>query len=269
MAVGPYSWRERGNRDRLHQIIQGNYDLKLGAILQQAWSLAIRAIHPILPAAALVLLVSVVISAMLLPLFNVGGGELGDFTTGAEGFAALAEDPGFQRYSLAIQILMAPLLGGVVLMGIMRAQGETVKVLHVFSALQRAPALLGLTALMMAVQLLVTMVFGQLLWLASLINIGISIFTLASLPLLLTHKISVLNAIYYSALIVKQRVGVFAGLFLIAMIALMFGLLTSMIGFIIVIPFISLLYGVTYTHIFGLSKPQAPEVVERPNDWSA
>lgn len=269
MAVGPYSWRERGNPERLHQIIQGQYELKLGAIVQQAWSLAIRTIHPILPAAALVLLISVVVSAMLLPVFNVAGGNLADFTAGAEGFAALAEDPGFQRYSLVIQILMAPLLGGVVLMGIMRAQGESVKVLHVFSALQRAPALLGLSALMMAVQLIVTMILGPVLWLASLINIGISIFTLAALPLVLTHKISVLNAIYYSLLIVKQRLGVFAVLFLIAMIALMFGLLTSMIGFIIVIPFISLLYGVTYTHIFGLSKPQAPENVERPNDWSA
>jgi len=114
---------------------------------------------------------------------------------------------------------------------------------------------------------------------AIILDLMISVLFVATVPLLLLFPISVLNGLYYSVLIVKQQFFKFALLYIVVLIAMGFGLVTFGAGFLFIGPFIFVLYGVVYCHLFGLMKLEPrtseenhhkrDEKNKSDDDWSA
>lgn len=175
----------------------------------------------------------------------------------------------------ALRILLAPLVGGLIWLGLKLASGHSAKVKDMFDALPRAVPLM----LLATITTTVGIVIGSLLqgWpiAAVVVEMMVSVLTIAAVPLLLTYKISVLNALYYSILLVKHQFFKFFMLYIVVFAFIFISLLTLGIGFIITVPFIFILHGVVYSYLFGLMRVngdnQNDDNQQPPdsNDWSA
>lgn len=253
---------EVGSKEQLQKVLAGDYELPVQEVIKTAFRLSLRSIHPLLPAALLILAVAFLV-------VSFAGSWFGPLMVDNEYTAA------FFYTAWALRILLAPLVGGLIWLGLKLASGHSAKVKDMFDALPRAVPLM----LLATITTTVGIVIGSLLqgWpiAAVVVEMMVSVLTIAAVPLLLTYKISVLNALYYSILLVKHQFFKFFMLYIVVFAFIFISLLTLGIGFIITVPFIFILHGVVYSYLFGLMRVngdnQNDDNQQPPdsNDWSA
>ncbi|RUO65306.1 hypothetical protein SAMN06297229_1302 [Pseudidiomarina planktonica] len=252
---------EVGSKEQLQKVLTGDYELPVQEAIKTAFRLSLRSIHPLLPAALMILAVAFLVVSLAGSWF--GPLMVDDTYTSA-----------FFYTAWALRILLAPLVGGLIWLGIKLAGGQQAKVKDMFDALPRALPLMLLATITTTIGIVIGSLLKGFPMAAVLVEMVISVFTIAAVPLLLTYKISVLNALYYSVLLVKHQFFKFFMLYVVVFAFIFISLLTLGIGFIITVPFIFILHGVVYSYLFGLlrvnsgtnSNDQQPP---DSNDWSA
>lgn len=172
------------------------------------------------------------------------------FLTASELLANLGYDaqaPQFQGFiGLCLSILLAPLMVGVMMMGINHSVGGLSKVSHLFFFLPKS-ALLALTSL------LVSLIVELGLSLMLLPGLYLLIATSFALPLVVEKGLSPTRAMFISIRVVTFKWWQFIGLYFIFALLFLLVVLSFGIAAIWVAPFYYNVKGILYRDIFGVA----------------
>lgn len=226
------------DKSDLVPVLQGKFELSVKAVLADAWRATPGNIGPLL--IGFMVIFGIMICLFL--IFNSMVFQIED-----------QNDPALSQLSWVIQLLTAPFMAGLVLMGIRLGQGISCSPRNVFDALPRALPVLLAFVIISAIGIIVGGLLQAILPILMLLfALYLGIATIIVVPLLVTHEVSVLNALYYSFLIVHKRFSQFTLIYLACVGLLIVSILTLGLGFIWSIPFIYTLYGVVYRQLFGV-----------------
>lgn len=216
----------------LEKALGGQFDVDLKAVLKEGWTLTQltkwRLVQGILLVFCIVLLASVV----LVQIAHLKGLEV--------------SSPGVQMVNqLMLTLLCAPLMTGLLMMGVNHAVGGLSKASHLFHFW---PKTLVLTLAAMLVGLLVQL--GLLLILPGLYLVVACTFVM---PLIVEKGLSPLRAIYVSIRVVSYKWKEFILLHLLFFVLFVLVVLTFGIAMIWVAPLYYNVTGILYRDIFGVT----------------
>ena len=226
------------NRGSIEAALAGNYELRIGEILGEAWRLVKGSKGAIIGGAAL--MYAIAIGASILGTIVQ---QLGDHSGGAILLAFLIQMSG--------SLLTYPLVAGVLLYAIRRAAGNPAASFSDITGCYRRPwPIIGLNLLGGVFILL-----GFLLLILPGIYLSVAYFLAA--PLLVERELGVWESLETSRKALTHKWFHMFGLALVTGLIVLFGaLLTLGIGLIWLIPFAFLVYGVAYRNIFGVREDQ-------------
>lgn len=156
--------------------------------------------------------------------------------------------------SIIQAVINAPLLGGLMLMGIKHSVGINTKVTQVFDGFQRVMPLIVVSLIATVLNITLTMLLGQLHPNLGLLgSLYLTVVLALAMPLVIERGVSPLNALFYSFRITHFKLPKFIVLFLLIMGALFLAIIPFGLGLIWVLPMIYNLIGVVYKDIIGVS----------------
>lgn len=229
----------------IEKALSGDYELKIGAVLQEAWRYTISNFISFSPAIVLLLLVQISIFYIALQM------QIGDPWRLLEMFdnPELIEPGIFQAFFIAnfsYEVISAPIYAGVCLMAMSHVAGLKTHSRHVFKGLQFTIPLILATLLNMAVQ----GIAGELLPLLSMY------FSLAfsNFPLLICEKrLPPLKSLVYSLRAVNKKLIPIIFIYLFIMMLFVISTLFYGLTLIIVLPFFFHVKGIIYRNMFGIT----------------
>lgn len=217
----------------LEKALKGEISLDVKSLLKEAWQLTqvtkwvlLQAILVVFAAALVVVLVSTWLS---------------------ESRGLTMTDPNVQlATNLVLTLLMAPLITGLLMMGINHSVGGVSRLDHLFHFI---PKSLYLSVTALVVSLLVEL--GMMLLIVP--GVYLMIATGFALPLIIEKKLTPLKAIWYSIVSVSQLWLQFIALYFFFALLMLLVIASFGIAAIWVLPFYYNVKGVLYRELFGVT----------------
>lgn len=224
----------------LTESLKGNYQFSLREVLEQSFTATKSNLVSLLGGFFILFSVNVLMVLVLINVFS---------------FDALQKSIQLQYLSSILQaVISAPLLGGLMLMGIKHSVGIRTRVIDVFNGFNAMMPLITVGIISTLINIVLTELLAMVHPnLAILVSLYITVIFAFSMPLVIERGVSPLNAIYYSIKIVHFKLPKFILLFLIIAGLLLIAIIPFGLGLIWMLPMIYNLIGVIYRNIIGVT----------------
>ncbi|AAV82148.1 MAG: hypothetical protein HLX52_07740 [Idiomarinaceae bacterium] len=234
----------------LVESLKGNYQLSLRQIFEQAFNITKSNLTPLIGGFLVLLATAFLMVQALMNVFSV------EEIMGSIKIQYISNILG--------SVLIAPLLGGLILMGIKHSVGIKTKVGDVFNGFNVMMPLIAVALVSTTLKL----VAGQLLGLIHpnfmiIAQLYVTAILVLAMPLVIERGVGPLNALYYSIKIIHFKLPKFILLFLVMFGLLLLAFIPLGLGLIWVLPMICNLIGVVYREVIGVT------VIEKPKKDSS
>ncbi|EOU2464177.1 hypothetical protein ACNTOD_003137 [Vibrio navarrensis] len=228
----------------IDRALSGQYELKAGAIFQEAWRLTIRHLFSFSPAIIALLLVQLAIFYIALQL------QLGDPAVLLDAIV----DPNLLNEQIlsaiyianfSFEVVSAPIFAGVSLMAMSHAAGLKTKNRHISKGLQFTIPVILATLFSLMLQ----GVAGMLL---PFVSLYLSMAFSLSILLICEKNVPPMRSLLLSFRAINRKILVISGLYLLVMLLFVVAILFYGIGLIFVLPFFFHLKGILYREMFGI-----------------
>ncbi len=228
----------------VEQALSGQYQLKVGAVLKEAWDTTLKHFVSFSPAIVIMVAIQLAIFIIALKL------QLGDPTIILN---VLAEGGEFQESwinaifiaNFSYEVVSAPIYAGVCLMAMSHAAGLKTQTRHIGKGLQFTIPVILATLVGLALQGVAGMIFP-------LLSMYLSVAFSNSTLLICEKRIPPMQSLLLSLRAANKKLLPLASLYLIVMVMFVTAALLYGIGLIFVVPFFFHLKGIIYRNMFGV-----------------
>ncbi|MBS9943595.1 hypothetical protein J4H27_16695 [Vibrio alginolyticus] len=228
----------------VERALSGNYELKAGAVFNEAWRATIQYFLSFSPAIIVLLFVQLGIFYIALKL------QLGDLTVILDAFEnpeSFTNDIVSSIYvaNFSYEVISAPIYAGISLMAMSHVAGLKTKLRHVGKGLQFTIPVILATLMSLMLQGVVGMIFP-------LLSLYLSLAFSHSILLICEKRVPPMQALLLSLRAINKKIFVVAGLYLGVMLMFIIAAMFYGIGLIFVLPFFFHLKGILYREMFGI-----------------
>ncbi|MGR5392297.1 hypothetical protein [Vibrio alginolyticus] len=228
----------------VERALSGNYELKAGAVFNEAWRATIQHFLSFSPAIIVLLFVQLGIFYIALKL------QLGDLTVILDAFEnpeSFTNDIVSSIYvaNFSYEVISAPIYAGISLMAMSHIAGLKTKLRHVGKGLQFTIPVILATLMSLMLQGVVGMIFP-------LLSLYLSLAFSHSILLICEKRVPPMQALLLSLRAINKKIFVVAGLYLGVMLMFIIAAMFYGIGLIFVLPFFFHLKGILYREMFGI-----------------
>ncbi len=228
----------------IERAISGKYDLKAGAVFQEAWQQTIKHFLSFSPAIIALIFVQVGIFYIALQL------QLGDPSVILQAFQdpSLLDQSVFQAIFVAnfsYEVVAAPIYAGVALMAMSHAAGLRTETRHITKGLPFMMPVILVTML----NLLSQAIAGALL---PFLSLYLSLAFSNAVLLVCEKRLTPIKALWTSMRAVNKRIFSIAVIYLVTMFAFVAGMMLYGLGLVIAVPFFFHAKGIIYRNMFGI-----------------
>ncbi|ELA7317459.1 hypothetical protein Q9Y10_003930 [Vibrio alginolyticus] len=228
----------------VERALSGNYELKAGAVFNEAWRATIQHFLSFSPAIIVLLFVQLGIFYIALKL------QLGDLTVILDAFEnpeSFTNDIVSSIYvaNFSYEVISAPIYAGISLMAMSHVAGLKTKLRHVGKGLQFTIPVILATLMSLMLQGVVGMFFP-------LLSLYLSLAFSHSILLICEKRVPPMQALLLSLRAINKKIFVVAGLYLGVMLMFIIAAMFYGIGLIFVLPFFFHLKGILYREMFGI-----------------
>ena len=228
----------------VERALSGNYELKAGAVFNEAWRATIQHFLSFSPAIIVLLFVQLGIFYIALKL------QLGDLSVILDAFEnpeSFTNDIVSSIYvaNFSYEVISAPIYAGISLMAMSHVAGLKTKLRHVGKGLQFTIPVILATLMSLMLQGVVGMIFP-------LLSLYLSLAFSHSILLLCEKRVPPMQALLLSLRAINKKIFVVAGLYLGVMLMFIIAAMFYGIGLIFVLPFFFHLKGILYREMFGI-----------------
>ncbi|MCR9629257.1 hypothetical protein NB520_00965 [Vibrio antiquarius] len=228
----------------VERALSGNYELKAGAVFNEAWRATIQHFLSFSPAIIVLLFVQLGIFYIALQL------QLGDLTVILDAFEnpeSFTNDIVSSIYvaNFSYEVICAPIYAGISLMAMSHIAGLKTKLRHVGKGLQFTIPVILATLMSLMLQGVVGMIFP-------LLSLYLSLAFSHSILLICEKRVPPMQALLLSLRAINKKIFVVAGLYLGVMLMFIIAAMFYGIGLIFVLPFFFHLKGILYREMFGI-----------------
>ncbi|HHF3128665.1 hypothetical protein [Vibrio alginolyticus] len=228
----------------VERALSGNYELKAGAVFNEAWRATIQHFLSFSPAIIVLLFVQLGIFYIALKL------QLGDLTVILDAFEnpeSFTNDIVSSIYvaNFSYEVISAPIYAGISLMAMSHIAGLKTKLRHVGKGLQFTIPVILATLMSLMLQGVVGMIFP-------LLSLYLSLAFSHSILLICEKRVPPMKALLLSLRAINKKIFVVAGLYLGVMLMFIIAAMFYGIGLIFVLPFFFHLKGILYREMFGI-----------------
>ncbi|MGY5739018.1 hypothetical protein ACXHQ8_10300 [Vibrio antiquarius] len=228
----------------VERALSGNYELKAGAVFNEAWRATIQHFLSFSPAIIVLLFVQLGIFYIALKL------QLGDLTVILDAFEnpeSFTNDIVSSIYvaNFSYEVISAPIYAGISLMAMSHIAGLKTKLRHVGKGLQFTIPVILATLMSLMLQGVVGMIFP-------LLSLYLSLAFSHSILLICEKRVPPMQALLLSLRAINKKIFVVAGLYLGVMLMFIVAAMFYGIGLIFVLPFFFHLKGILYREMFGI-----------------
>ncbi|EOX4462244.1 hypothetical protein [Vibrio alginolyticus] len=228
----------------VERALSGNYELKAGAVFNEAWRATIQHFLSFSPAIIVLLFVQLGIFYIALKL------QLGDLTVILDAFEnpeSFTNDIVSSIYvaNFSYEVISAPIYAGISLMAMGHIAGLKTKLRHVGKGLQFTIPVILATLMSLMLQGVVGMIFP-------LLSLYLSLAFSHSILLICEKRVPPMQALLLSLRAINKKIFVVAGLYLGVMLMFIIAAMFYGIGLIFVLPFFFHLKGILYREMFGI-----------------
>ncbi len=228
----------------VERALSGNYELKAGAVFNEAWRATIQHFLSFSPAIIVLLFVQLGIFYIALKL------QLGDLSVILDAFEnpeSFTNDIVSSIYvaNFSYEVISAPIYAGISLMAMSHVAGLKTKLRHVGKGLQFTIPVILATLMSLMLQGVVGMIFP-------LLSLYLSLAFSHSILLICEKRVPPMQALLLSLRAINKKVFVVAGLYLGVMLMFIIAAMFYGIGLIFVLPFFFHLKGILYREMFGI-----------------
>lgn len=228
----------------VEQALTGQYELKMGAVLREAWDCTVKHFLSFSPAIVMLLIVQLGIFYIALHL------QLGDPSVV---LAALTNPDKFDHNiiqsifvaNFSYEVVSAPIYAGVSLMAMSHAAGLSTRSRHIGKGLQFTIPVIIATLFSLVMQGIAGMILPFL-------SMYFSLAFSNSILLICEKRVPPLQALLLSLRAVNKKIFVLAGIYGITMLMFIVAALFYGIGLIVVLPFFFHVKGIIYRNMFGI-----------------
>ncbi|GAL25527.1 hypothetical protein ACPV5O_10795 [Vibrio maritimus] len=229
----------------IERAISGKYELKAGAVFQEAWQQTMKHFLSFSPAIVALIVVQLGIFYIALKL------QLGDPSVILQGFQdpSLLNEGIFQAIFVAnfsYEVVSAPVYAGISLMAMSHAAGLTTKPRHIAKGLQYTVPVIIATLFSLMLQGIVSMILPFL-------SMYLSLAFSQSILLICEKKVPPLQSLLLSLRAVNKKIFVLSGIYLLLVLMFIVGAMFYGIGLIFVLPFFFHVKGILYREMFGIT----------------
>ncbi|QIR92689.1 hypothetical protein FR729_05860 [Vibrio alginolyticus] len=228
----------------VERALSGNYELKAGAVFNEAWRATIQHFLSFSPAIIVLLFVQLGIFYIALKL------QLDDLTVILDAFEnpeSFTNDIVSSIYvaNFSYEVISAPIYAGISLMAMSHVAGLKTKLRHVGKGLQFTIPVILATLMSLMLQGVVGMIFP-------LLSLYLSLAFSHSILLICEKRVPPMQALLLSLRAINKKIFVVAGLYLGVMLMFIIAAMFYGIGLIFVLPFFFHLKGILYREMFGI-----------------
>ncbi|EOX4800726.1 hypothetical protein [Vibrio alginolyticus] len=228
----------------VERALSGNYELKAGAVFNEAWRATIQHFLSFSPAIIVLFFVQLGIFYIALKL------QLGDLTVILDAFEnpeSFTNDIVSSIYvaNFSYEVISAPIYAGISLMAMSHVAGLKTKLRHVGKGLQFTIPVILATLMSLMLQGVVGMIFP-------LLSLYLSLAFSHSILLICEKRVPPMQALLLSLRAINKKIFVVAGLYLGVMLMFIIAAMFYGIGLIFVLPFFFHLKGILYREMFGI-----------------
>ncbi len=228
----------------VERALSGNYELKAGAVFNEAWRATIQHFLSFSPAIIVLLFVQLGIFYIALKL------QLGDLSVILDAFEnpeSFTNDIVSSIYvaNFSYEVISAPIYAGISLMAMSHIAGLKTKLRHVGKGLQFTIPVILATLMSLMLQGVVGMIFP-------LLSLYLSLAFSHSILLICEKRVPPMRALLLSLRAINKKIFVVAGLYLGVMLMFIIAAMFYGIGLIFVLPFFFHLKGILYREMFGI-----------------
>ncbi len=228
----------------VERALSGNYELKAGAVFNEAWRATIQHFLSFSPAIIVLLFVQLGIFYIALKL------QLGDLTVILDAFEnpeSFTNDIVSSIYvaNFSYEVISAPIYAGISLMAMSHVAGLKTKLRHVGKGLQFTIPVILATLMSLMLQGVIGMIFP-------LLSLYLSLAFSHSILLICEKRVPPMQALLLSLRAINKKIFVVAGLYLGVMLMFIIAAMFYGIGLIFVLPFFFHLKGILYREMFGI-----------------
>ncbi|MDW1599692.1 MULTISPECIES: hypothetical protein [unclassified Vibrio] len=228
----------------VERALSGNYELKAGAVFNEAWRATIQHFLSFSPAIIVLLFVQLGIFYIALKL------QLGDLSVILDTFEnpeSFTNDIVSSIYvaNFSYEVISAPIYAGISLMAMSHVAGLKTKLRHVGKGLQFTIPVILATLMSLMLQGVVGMIFP-------LLSLYLSLAFSHSILLICEKRVPPMQALLLSLRAINKKIFVVAGLYLGVMLMFIIAAMFYGIGLIFVLPFFFHLKGILYREMFGI-----------------
>ncbi|EGQ9572737.1 hypothetical protein QNE77_003729 [Vibrio alginolyticus] len=228
----------------VERALSGNYELKAGAVFNEAWRATIQHFLSFSPAIIVLLFVQLGIFYIALKL------QLGDLSVILDAFEnpeSFTNDIVSSIYvaNFSYEVISAPIYAGISLMAMSHVAGLKTKLRHVGKGLQFTIPVILATLMSLMLQGVVGMIFP-------LLSLYLSLAFSHSILLICEKRVPPMQALLLSLRAINKKIFVVAGLYLGVMLMFIIAAMFYGIGLVFVLPFFFHLKGILYREMFGI-----------------
>ncbi|WP_447073265.1 hypothetical protein [Vibrio alginolyticus] len=228
----------------VERALSGNYELKAGAVFNEAWRATIQHFLSFSPAIIVLLFVQLGIFYIALKL------QLGYLSVILDAFEnpeSFTNDIVSSIYvaNFSYEVISAPIYAGISLMAMSHVAGLKTKLRHVGKGLQFTIPVILATLMSLMLQGVVGMIFP-------LLSLYLSLAFSHSILLICEKRVPPMQALLLSLRAINKKIFVVAGLYLGVMLMFIIAAMFYGIGLIFVLPFFFHLKGILYREMFGI-----------------
>lgn len=228
----------------VEQALSGQYQLKIGDVLKEAWSHTIKHFLSFSPAIVMLIMVQLAIFFIALKL------QIGDLSVITQVFSGDIEFPDGLGQAIFIanfsyEVVSAPIYAGVSLMAMSHAAGLATKTRHISKGLQFTVPVIIATLCGLLLQGIASALFP-------LLSMYISLAFSNSVLLICEKHVSPLQSLWLSLRAVNKKLLQLAVIYALMMVMFIAAVLFYGIGLVFVLPFFFHVKGIIYRNMFGI-----------------
>lgn len=238
------------------QALSGQYQLKIGEVLKEAWDSTLKHFFAFSPAIVMLIMIQVFIFAIALKV------TLGDPSI----IFTLFEHPegipqnviqGILIANFSYEVVSAPIYAGVSMMAMSHAAGLKTQTGHIAKGLQFTIPVIIATLFSLLIQGVAGMIF-------SMLPMYFSLAFSNALLLICEKRVPPMQSLWLSLQAVNKKLLPLAGIYALLMLMFVMAVLFYGIGLIFVLPFIFHVKGIIYRNMFGIRLKII--TTQKPND---
>ncbi|EKO3664377.1 hypothetical protein P0F20_000556 [Vibrio metschnikovii] len=228
----------------LERALSGDYQLKIGEVLKEAWDCTLK--HFLSFSPAIVILVVIQLAIFIIAFRLMVGDPSVIFSLFAqEGNIPSGVIQGILIANFSYEVVSAPIYAGVSLMAMSHAAGLKTRTNHITKGLQFTIPVIIASLLSLVLQGVAGMVFP-------LLSMYFSLAFSNSILLICEKKVPPMQALWLSLRAVNKKLLPLAGIYALLMLMFVAAVLFYGIGLIFVLPFFFHVKGIIYRNMFGI-----------------